>query len=155
MAVTITRTPWVDDDGTGTTGTIINNAVKTELYNQIDAALGQLLPASGGPVNATLVTATTGFKTASNALTIATGVPTALCTLPAGEAVFLIFASAASDAVNYGCYGIAVTNGGTARMVVSNPPSYAVLSLAGMTVNFLQSSGATQTVWWNYIRTAM
>lgn len=39
MAVTITRTAWTDDDGTGTTGTVINNAVKTELYNQIDTAL--------------------------------------------------------------------------------------------------------------------
>jgi len=36
----ITRTAMVDDDGSGTTGTIINNAWKTELYNQIDAALG-------------------------------------------------------------------------------------------------------------------
>jgi hypothetical protein len=34
----ITRTPMIDDDGSGTTGTIINNAWKTELYNQIDAA---------------------------------------------------------------------------------------------------------------------
>ena len=34
----ITRTPMVDDDGTGTTGTVINNAWKQELYNQIDAA---------------------------------------------------------------------------------------------------------------------
>jgi hypothetical protein len=34
----ITRTPMVDDDGTGTTGTIINNAWKQEFYNQIDAA---------------------------------------------------------------------------------------------------------------------
>ena len=34
----ITRTPIIDDNGTGTTGTIINNAWKTELYNQIDAA---------------------------------------------------------------------------------------------------------------------
>lgn len=33
----ITRTPIIDDDGSGTTGTIINNAWKTELYNQIDA----------------------------------------------------------------------------------------------------------------------
>jgi hypothetical protein len=33
----ITRTPMIDDDGTGTTGTIINNAWKQELYNQIDA----------------------------------------------------------------------------------------------------------------------
>ena len=33
----IVRTPIVDDDGSGTTGTILNNAWKTELYNQIDA----------------------------------------------------------------------------------------------------------------------
>ena len=35
----ITRTPIIDDDGTGTTGTVIDNAWKTELYGQIDAAL--------------------------------------------------------------------------------------------------------------------
>jgi hypothetical protein len=34
----ITRTPMIDDDGSGTTGTVINAAWKTELYNQIDAA---------------------------------------------------------------------------------------------------------------------
>lgn len=33
----ITRTVITDDDGTGTTGTVINNAWKVELYNQIDA----------------------------------------------------------------------------------------------------------------------
>jgi hypothetical protein len=35
----ITRTPIVDDNGTGTTGTVIDNAWKQEFYNQIDAAL--------------------------------------------------------------------------------------------------------------------
>lgn len=35
----ITRTPMIDDDGSGTTGTVINNAWKVELYDQIDAAL--------------------------------------------------------------------------------------------------------------------
>ena len=39
---TITRTPWIDDDGTGTTGTVLNNAVKTELYNQIDELAGKI-----------------------------------------------------------------------------------------------------------------
>jgi hypothetical protein len=33
----ITRTPMIDDDGSGTTGTILNNAWKQELYGQIDA----------------------------------------------------------------------------------------------------------------------
>ena len=36
----ITRTPMVDDDGTGTTGTVINNAWKQQFYDQIDAAAG-------------------------------------------------------------------------------------------------------------------
>jgi|SRR5262245_22869207 len=46
MATTIVRTPMVDDDGTGTTGTVINNSWKTELYDQIDAALAAI--GSGG-----------------------------------------------------------------------------------------------------------
>src|SRR4029434_5791870 len=56
----ITRTAMVDDDGSGTTGTIINNAWKTEFYNQIDAAL----PTSGAwtaiPFNAAHYTAAGG-----------------------------------------------------------------------------------------------
>jgi hypothetical protein len=48
MAVTITRTAWIDDDGTGTTGTVINNAVKTDLYNQIDTALAKVAQLTGG-----------------------------------------------------------------------------------------------------------
>jgi hypothetical protein len=39
QSIGITRTPIVDDDGTGTTGTIIDNAWKQELYNQIDAVV--------------------------------------------------------------------------------------------------------------------
>lgn len=37
----ITRTAWTDDSGTGTDGTIINNAEKTTIYNQIDALVGE------------------------------------------------------------------------------------------------------------------
>jgi hypothetical protein len=44
----ISRTAWIDDDGTGTTGTVINNAEKTLLYDQIDAALAALVAAGGG-----------------------------------------------------------------------------------------------------------
>lgn len=36
----ITRTPIIDDDGSGTTGTVIDNAWKQELYNQIDGLVG-------------------------------------------------------------------------------------------------------------------
>jgi hypothetical protein len=40
----ITRTAMIDDDGSGTTGTIINNAWKQELYNQIDPGVGVWTP---------------------------------------------------------------------------------------------------------------
>lgn len=36
--MSITRTPIVDDDGSRTTGTVIGNTWKQELYDQIDAA---------------------------------------------------------------------------------------------------------------------
>ena len=39
----ITRTPMVDDDGSGTSGTVVNNNWKVELYDQIDAAIGPAL----------------------------------------------------------------------------------------------------------------
>lgn len=52
----IQRTAWQDDDGSGTTGTIINNAEKTLLYNQIDAAL--IDPASNAPYKVVSSTAT-------------------------------------------------------------------------------------------------
>jgi hypothetical protein len=48
MAVTITRTPFIDDDGTGTTGTVLNNALHTVQYNQIDAALAKVAQLAGG-----------------------------------------------------------------------------------------------------------
>jgi hypothetical protein len=48
MSVTITRTAWIDDDGTGTTGTVLNNAIKTDLYNQIDGALAKVAQLNGG-----------------------------------------------------------------------------------------------------------
>lgn len=46
----ITRTPIIDDDGSGMTGTVLDNAWKQEFYNQIDAAL---LDTVGGPINLT------------------------------------------------------------------------------------------------------
>ena len=39
MAIAIGRTAWTDDDGSGTTGTVLNNAMKTGLYDEIDAVL--------------------------------------------------------------------------------------------------------------------
>jgi len=48
----ITRTPIIDDDGSGQTGTVLDNAWKQELYGQIDALGGQAIStlAIGSPI---------------------------------------------------------------------------------------------------------
>jgi hypothetical protein len=65
----ITRTPFVDDSGTGTDGTIINNALKTELYDQIDAA-----DAAAAAAVRTVATGGTGAATlAAHGLVVGNG----------------------------------------------------------------------------------
>jgi hypothetical protein len=49
----ITRTAITDDSGSGTDGTVLNNAWKTELYDQIDAFA---LPLAGGTLTGALTT---------------------------------------------------------------------------------------------------
>lgn len=49
--MSITRTAWTDDDGSGTTGTIINNAEKTTLYDQIDGRWSEATITSTGTQN--------------------------------------------------------------------------------------------------------
>lgn len=54
--------PWTDDDGTGTTGTGINNAALSILYNDVfsqDICSGRLTLTSGTPVTTSDVTAAT------------------------------------------------------------------------------------------------
>jgi hypothetical protein len=63
MPVTIVRTNMQDDDGTGTTGTVINNAWKTEFYNQIDQALAKVPMLTGN-------NALTGNLSVSGVLTV-------------------------------------------------------------------------------------
>jgi hypothetical protein len=67
MTVIINRTPWIDDDGTGTTGTVLNNAMKTGLYNEIDGGFAKLLADPGAwvpiPFNAANFTSDSGTWT--------------------------------------------------------------------------------------------
>lgn len=110
MAVTIGRTADTEDDGTGTVGTVFNNAWKTALYNQIDAMAAQLstvgsftatLTGVAGTVTAIVRYTTDGDKVqmdvpflsgTSNATSkTITGLPTAL--RPARNKVVTILAS--------------------------------------------------------------
>jgi hypothetical protein len=70
MAVTITRSTWIDDDGTGTTGTVINQALHTTLYNEIDTALAKVAQLANGNafVNNQSIAGVLMVNTVSNAL---------------------------------------------------------------------------------------
>jgi len=81
----ITRTAITDDDGTGTTGTVVDNAWKQELYNQIDAA------------DAAVTTAVTpGSRTETS-----TGNISAL-TLPSGSGDLVVYMNNATAATIQG-----------------------------------------------------
>jgi hypothetical protein len=56
MPADITRTAITDDNGTGTTGTILNNTWKQELYDQIDAVV-DVLDADIAAINTTSLNA--------------------------------------------------------------------------------------------------
>jgi hypothetical protein len=68
MAVTITRSVWIDDDGTGQVGTVINQALHTTLYNEIDTALAKVAQLAGG--NTFAGTQAIGTLTVSTLLTV-------------------------------------------------------------------------------------
>jgi hypothetical protein len=85
MATTIPRTPWIDDDGSGTTGTVLNNAIKTELYNQIDEAL-----------------ATVEYADAPGVSYITTAGTITALPIPAGNGDLVIYMGNATDADIHG-----------------------------------------------------
>jgi hypothetical protein len=67
----ITRTAWTDDDGSGTTGTVITNAEKTTIYNQVDDFVrsavagvceGRITLTASTPVTVSDVTAATTVR---------------------------------------------------------------------------------------------
>jgi hypothetical protein len=63
----ITRTPIIDDDGSGTTGTAIDNAWKQQFYDQIDAVVGGVAPVYGSFTPADRSGAGLVFPTATGA----------------------------------------------------------------------------------------
>jgi hypothetical protein len=78
----ITRTPMVDDDGSGEVGTVLNNAWKQELYNQIDA----LVSGAGG--SADVITSATGGSSGAIAGTTQAPLHVVLLTNPGDIGVY-------------------------------------------------------------------
>ena len=128
----ITRTPIVDDDGSGTTGTVLDNAWKQELYTQIDAALpspttlaisSYILASVAGVNNNYLPTggeaAVTWYLTASAGSYI-TGIPAPA--VPGTQHLL----------INYGASGIVLSNAHTGSLAANRLtcPGYADYTLA-------------------------
>lgn len=71
----ITRTPIQDDSGTGTDGTVLGNAWKQELYDQIDDALAAIaIPAIQGRICDGRLTLTSGTPVTTSDVTAATSI---------------------------------------------------------------------------------
>jgi hypothetical protein len=64
----ITRTPLIDDDGSGTTGTVLNNAWQNGLYNAIDAIVPTTLRLGVAPAIANLTGDVTDYRPPSGEL---------------------------------------------------------------------------------------
>jgi len=108
----ITRTTMIDDDGSGTTGTVLNNAWLQTIYNQIDALAGAWVDVPFSAANYTAAgatwTVTAGFQT------VLRWVP-----IPSERIVFLDFQlggtstiSAGTSTLIVGCPGMPTPVGG-------------------------------------------
>jgi hypothetical protein len=107
----ITRTPMIDDDGSGTTGTIINNAWKQELYDQIDgiAAVGNWTPVDAS--GAGLVLDATGIYVATSSAILVWGSVQFPATTNTANALLdgLPFSAGLINAGGFTTYGLAST----------------------------------------------
>lgn len=139
----ITRTPMVDDDGSGQSGTVINNPWKTELYDQIDAAL---VGGAAGQVAAS-------FRTAKGSVSAPYNVATTLFAHAGGACALHIVAASLNvgDPANYAAYAFVAIDGNVGRLVAGNA-AIMTFSLSGNNVQITQLSGATQIVYWVQLR---
>jgi len=121
----ITRTLMVDDDGSGTTGTILNNAWKQEFYNQIDALGG---PSAGAwtaiPFNAANFTASSGVWTVT-----AGNVAILQWTILGGKTLAVCFKIAGNASLSLPTTALVITLPApvpAVTLVVTNPVTYYV-----------------------------
>jgi hypothetical protein len=128
----ITRTAIIDDDGSGKTGTVIDNAWKQELYNQIDGAL----VAAAGTWQA--VTLAGGVSSETTGATLATAIvtnrmirvaPTVILWMVRFDSLS-VEASTASVILNYPQVG--ATPFSVANINQINPVTYSTPSLGGL-----------------------
>jgi hypothetical protein len=143
MAVTITRSVWIDDDGTGTTGTVINQALHTTLYNEIDAALAKVAQLAGG--NTFTGTQTITDINSTGALRLLTTSVERLRILSTGELLY----NATSNPIGPMLWFLATTPANTVALGIQNTQASNALyymgfyNSAGGTAGYILQTGAT------------
>jgi hypothetical protein len=130
----ITRTVIVDDDGSGTTGTIWNNAWKTEFYDQIDGVTGGIVQTTTltGTQNDFALSAGAAQLRANNATLVTL---TGLAAGSAGQRLVILSVGAGAVALNDQDAGSTAANriitGTAAPITLAAGTGWAVLSYDG------------------------
>ena len=143
----ITRTPMVDDDGSGRTGTIINAAWKTEFYNQIDGVIGvpvNWVPVDGSGAGLTFSPASaTLMRTGSFvSVTINLVFPANASPAPATIAGLPVAAGSASGFYStYGIHRIFHISPGSAQIIVFHPTTGAQQTNADLSGAYVTFAG--------------
>jgi uncharacterized Zn-binding protein involved in type VI secretion len=114
----------IDDDGSGTTGTIINNAWKQEFYNQIDALAGAWVDVPFDPAN---------FSSASGVWTVAAGFQVTL--------KYVAIQGSRLICLTYNLGGTATISASTTTLIVNLPGMPAAANGTQNSVAYWISSG--------------
>lgn len=110
--------------------------------------------AAGGDVNNTKAVVAGAFLSQSGSVGAANNIATALCTLPdVAYGTWLFSVSlAAADPVNYSFVATVSVQSGVGLVVGLRNPGLLYIATTTRTVNVIQTSGATQTVYWSALR---
>jgi hypothetical protein len=125
----ITRTALTDDSGLGTDGTILNNAWKTELYDQIDAALDDFDDDVDAAIAAAVATSDAAVRTVAKG---GTGVATL---------------AAHGLLIGNGTNAVAVSGAGTAGQVLTSNGASADPTFQGQTTMVASTATGAQNNW--------
>jgi len=123
----ITRTVMVDDDGSGTTGTILNNAWLQTIYNQIDGAAGAWTDVAFDAAN---------YTAAAGTWTVAAGFQSVLRYLvaPGPRIVFVTFSLGGNTTISASTAYLAITCPGMPAPLAASQSTFAYWIVSGLGV---------------------
>ena len=134
---------WSKIDFTGSDLT----SIATRLHNTLQGLQGGTVGEYNHLTNAQLATVN-GITRTTGSATVPNTTPTTIYTMPAGPAVYQVTANkgATNDSYSWGVYAVVVCDVTTSRFAVLNGGALNQLSLSGMAIRVIQTSGASAVV---------